>query len=56
MKLFKRLTLTLVIAAMATSLFAQDSNLNFKVGAQFPDAPNKTGLDTAIAFNYGADK
>lgn len=56
MKLFKRLALTLVIAATATALFAQDSNINFKVGAQFPDAPDKTGLDTAITANYGADK
>lgn len=56
MKLFKRLTLTFVIVATATMLFAEDSNINFKVGAQWPDAPDKTGLDTAIAFNYGADK
>lgn len=56
MKLFKRLALTFVIAATATVLFAEDSNVNFKVGAQFPDAPNKAGLDTALSFNYGADK
>jgi opacity protein-like surface antigen len=56
MKLFKRLALTLVIAATATALFAEGSNINFKVGAQFPDAPNKAGLDTAISVNYGADK
>jgi len=56
MKLFRRLALTFVIAATATALFAQDSNINFKVGAQFPDAPDKTGLDTAVSFNYGADK
>jgi len=56
MKLFRRLTLTLVIAATATALFAEGSNINFKIGAQWPDAPDKTGLDTAISFNYGADK
>lgn len=56
MKLFKRLALTLVIAATATVLFAEDSNINFKVGAQWPDAPDKTGLDTAITLNLGVDK
>jgi len=56
MKLFKRLTLTFVIVATATMLFAQESNINFKVGGQYPDAPNKAGLDTAISVNYGADK
>ena len=56
MKLFKRFTFTLLIVSIATALFAQDSNINFKVGAQWPDAPNKTGLDTAISVNYGADK
>ncbi len=56
MKLFSRLTLTLVIAAMATALFAQESNINLKLGGQYPDAPNKAGFDSAIDFNFGADK
>ncbi|HOP64934.1 MAG TPA: outer membrane beta-barrel protein [Spirochaetota bacterium] len=56
MKLFKKLALTSVIVFTATMLFAQDSNLNFKAGAQFPDAPNKAGFDAAISANYGADK
>ncbi len=56
MKLFKKLALTLIIVSTATMLFAQDSTLNFKVGAQFPDAPDKAGFDAAISANYGADK
>jgi opacity protein-like surface antigen len=56
MKSLKKLTLVFAFILASTFAFAEESNINFKVGAQFPDAPDKTGFDSAISFNFGADK
>ncbi len=52
----KIMLLSLLFLFPAAGLFAQDSNLNFKIGAQFPDAPDKAGFDSAVSYNYGVDK
>lgn len=56
MKFIIRTIITVLLVGFSTSLFAQESNLDFKVGIAYPDAPDKVGLDTAIAFNLGLDK
>jgi len=48
------ITVTFLIAA--TALYAQDSNVTIKGGASYPDAPDKVGFDSAVAFNLGVDK
>lgn len=45
-----------MILAFGSALYAQESSIDFKVGAGYPDAPGKVGLDTAVAFNLGLDK
>ena len=48
--------ITMFFIASATALFAQDSNITVKAGAAYPDAPEKVGFDSAVAFNLGVDK
>lgn len=48
------ITVTFIVAA--TALYAQDSNITIKGGASYPDAPDKVGFDSAVAFNLGVDK
>lgn len=40
----------------SVSVFAINSNLNIKGGIQYPDAPGKTGFDSALTVNLGVDK
>ena len=47
---------TAMLLAFSTAVFAQTSTIDLKVGAGYPDAPSKVGLDSAIAINFGLDK
>jgi len=52
----RKILVTLAALLFTTALFAVDSNLNVKAGAQFPDAPDKAGFDSAVTLNIGLDK
>lgn len=56
MKYMLKTVLTLMLIISGAALFAQQSSIDFKVGAGYPDAPDKVGLDSAITFNLGLDK
>jgi hypothetical protein len=47
---------TAMLLALSTAVFAQQSSIDFKVGAGYPDAPGKVGFDSAITVNLGLDK
>lgn len=47
---------TAMLLAFSTALFAQQSSIDIKVGAGYPDAPSKVGFDSAIDLNLGLDK
>lgn len=51
-----KLLVILATLFFSTALFAINSNLQVKAGAQFPDAPDKAGFDSAVTLNLGVDK
>lgn len=56
MKRLASAIIAVMILGFGSALFAQESSIDFKVGAGFPKAPDKTGLDTALDLNLGLDK
>ena len=52
----RKILVTLAALIFSTALFAENSTLNVKAGAQFPDAPDKAGFDSAVNLNLGLDK
>lgn len=52
----RKILVAMAALLFSTALFAIDSNLQVKGGAQFPDAPDKAGFDSAVTLNIGVDK
>ena len=56
MKRLASAIIAVMILAFGSALYAQESSIDVKLGAGYPDAPGKVGFDSAIAFNLGLDK
>lgn len=52
----RKILITLSILIFSVNVFAINSTLDVKGGIQYPDAPDKTGFDSAITLNIGLDK
>jgi len=52
----KLLLITLMMFSFSVSVFAINSTLHVKGGVQYPEAPDKAGLDSALTLNLGVDK
>ena len=56
MKRIASAIIAVMILGFGSALFAQESSIDVKLGAGYPDAPGKVGFDAAVDFNLGLDK